>query len=268
MTVYRVSERRACRVALVCRHTMRYESARDPQDGLRMRLKDLAAARVRYGYRRLHVLLRREGWEINHKRVYRIYLQEGLNLRSKRPRRRVAARHRQERRSAATMNESWSMDFMSDQLADGRWIRVLTILDNFTRESLATAVDSKFTGHAVTAILARIARGRGCPKSIRVDNGPEFTSRALDQWAYLNKVELDFSRPGKPTDNAFIESFNGKLRAECLNQHWFMSLTDATQKIEAWRRDYNEARPHESLGYLAPGEFAKIGQGVKRPERV
>ncbi len=268
MSAYRVSERRACEVSTLCRHTMRYESARDPQNGLRIRLKDLAAARVRYGYRRLHVLLRREGWEINHKRVYRIYLQEGLNLRVKRPRRRVAVRNRQERPSAASCNENWSMDFMSDQLADGRWIRVLTIVDNFSRESLATEVESTFTGHAVTAILARIARGRGCPKSIRVDNGPEFTSRALDQWAYLNKVELDFSRPGKPTDNAFIESFNGKRRAECLNQHWFTSLSEAKTTIEEWRQDYNEARPHESLGYLAPSEFAKIGQAKKRPERL
>ena len=157
---------------------------------------------------------------------------------------------------------------MSDQLADGRWIGVLTIVDNFTRESLAAEVDSKFTGHAVTNTLAKIARERGCPRSIRVDNGPEFTSRALDQWAYLNKVELDFSRPGKPTDNAFIESFNGKLRAECLNQHWFASLSDAKETIEGWRTDYNEARPHESLGYLAPSEFARLGRVEKRPERV
>jgi putative transposase len=268
MESYRVSRRRACQMVELWPRTMRYESVKDPQDGLRIRLKDLAASRVRYGYRRLHVLLLREGWEINHKRVYRIYLQEGLNLRVKRPRRHVAAKNRQERPSAASINERWSMDFMSDQLCDGRWIRVLTIMDNFTRESLAAEVESKFTGHAVTAILARIARDRGCPKSIRVDNGPEFTSRALDQWAYLNKVELDFSRPGKPTDNALIESFNGKLRAECLNQHWFMSLSDAKEKIEAWRKDYNGARPHESLGYLAPNEFVRTSQAKERPERV
>ena len=268
MTVYQVSERRACEVTTMCRATLRYESVKDPQEALKMRLKDLAATRVRYGYRRLHVLLKREGWEINHKRVYRIYLQEGLNLRAKRPRRRVSAKQREERQPALSSNESWSMDFMSDQLADGRWIRVLTIVDNFTRESLATEVESRFTGHAVTAILARLARARGCPKSIRVDNGPEFTSRALDQWAYLNKVELDFSRPGKPTDNAFIESFNGKLRSECLNQHYFMSLLDAKQKIEEWREDHNEARPHESLGYLAPNDFARKSQVNKRLERV
>ena len=151
---------------------------------------------------------------------------------------------------------------MSDQLCDGRKVRVLTIVDNFTRESLAAEVGGAFTGHAVAGTLSRIARGRGHPKTIRVDNGPEFTSRALDQWAYLNGVELDFSRPGKPTDNAFIESFNGRLRAECLDQHWFMSLADAKDKLEAWRIDYNESRPHSSLGNLAPGEFVRSGQGT------
>jgi putative transposase len=160
------------------------------------------------------------------------------------------------------------MGGLPDQLCDGRWIRVLTIVDNFTRESLATEAEARFSGYGLVAILERIARVRGCPKSIRVDNGPEFTSKALDQWAYLNKVTLDFSRPGKPTDNAFIESFNGKLRSECLNQHWFTSLSDAKEKIEQWRKDYNEARPHASLGYLAPAEFARRSQETKRPERV
>lgn len=233
-----------------------------------MRLRDLAATRVRYGYRRLHVLLRREGWPINHKRVLRLYRDEGLNLRVKRPRRRVAAKHREDRPAARIRNENWSMDFMSDQLCDGRWIRVLTIVDNFTRESLATEVEPRFTGYGLVTILGRIVQQRGCPRSIRVDNGPEFTSKALDQWAYLNKVTLDFSRPGKPTDNAFIESFNGKLRSECLNQHWFTSLSDAKEKIEQWREDYNEARPHASLGYLAPVEFARISQESQRPERA
>lgn len=268
MELYRVSQRRACGLLDLWPRIMRYQSVKDRQDGLRMRLKELAATRVRYGYRRLHVLLRREGWEINHKRVLRIYREEGLNLRSKRPRRRVAAKNREERAAATAVNENWSMDFLSEQLCDGRWIRVLTIVDNFTRESLAAEVEQKFTGYALTSILARIARQRGCPKSIRVDNGPEFTSKALDQWAYLNKVTLDFSRPGKPTDNAFIESFNGKLRAECLNQHWFTSLSDAKMKIERWREDYNEARPHESLGYLAPNEFARKSQRAKRHEPV
>ena len=150
---------------------------------------------------------------------------------------------------------------MTDQLFNGRNLRVLTIVDNFTRESLAVDVAVGFTGHAVAEVLSRIAAVRGgFPNSIRVDNGPEFTSRALDQWAYLNQVKLDFSRPGKPTDNAFIESFNGRLRAECLDQHWFMSLEDAKEKLEAWRIEYNEVRPHNSLGNLAPGEFVRSGQ--------
>jgi putative transposase len=160
------------------------------------------------------------------------------------------------------------MDFLSEQLSDGRWIRVLAIVDNFTRGSLALEVESKFTGFGLTTILALIARARGCPKTNRVDNGPEFTSRALDQWSYLNKLTLDFSWPGKSTDYAFIESFNGKLRAECLNQHWFVSLSNANVKIEQRREDYNQARPHESLGYLAPNEFARKSQNEKRPEPV
>ena len=268
MDSYGVSRRRACALVNLWPRIMRYESVKDPQVALRMRIRDLAASRVRYGYRRLHVLLLREGWEINHKRVYRIYRQEGLMVRTKRPRRRVSAKSREDRVTAAAANESWSMDFVSDQLSDGRWIRVLTIVDNFTRESLAAEVGSKFTGHTVIGVLARIAGYRGCPKTVRVDNGPEFTSVALDQWAYLNKVTLDFSRPGKPTDNAFIESFNGRLRAECLSQHWFTSLSEAKMTIEAWRVDYNEARPHGSLGYLAPSEFAKRSRAKQRPQRV
>jgi putative transposase len=257
-----VSERRACRLIGMSRCTKRYAPRRDPQDALRIRLKDLAASRVRYGYRRLGILLRREGWAVNHKRVYRLYRQEDLTVRTKRPRRHVTAKARKDRPAAGRVNDCWSMDFMSDQLYDGRNIRVLTIMDNFTRESLAAEVGVGFTGHAVARVLGDIARVRGCPRTIRVDNGPEFTSRALDQWAYLNQVELDFSRPGTPTDNAFIESFNGRLRAECLDQHWFMSLEDAREKLEAWRTEYNEERPHSSLGNLAPGEFARSGRGT------
>ena len=219
---------------------------------MRIRLRDLAASRVRYGYRRLCILLRREGWEVNHKRVFRLYCRENLTVRTKRPRRHVSAKAREDRPAAGRMNECWSMDFMSDQLCDGRNIRVLTIVDNFTRESLAAEVGVAFTGHAVAGTLSRIARGRGHPKTIRVDDGPEFTSRAPDRWAYLDGVEPDFSRPGKPTDNAFIEPFGGRLRAECLDQHWSVSLADAKDKLEAWRIDHNEARPHSSLGNLAP----------------
>ena len=225
-----------------------------------MRLKELAATRVRYGYRRLHILLRREGWPINAKRVYRLYREERLALRTRTPRRRVSCRTRVERPAPVQINDCWAMDFMADELFDGRRLRVLTIVDHFSRESVAIEVGRRFTGRDVVRVLTRLGVERGLPKTLRVDNGTEFTSKALDQWAYANQVQLDFSRPGKPTDNALIESFNGKLRAECLNESWFLSLDDAQEKVEAWRMDYNHHRPHSALGSLAPSEFASTGQ--------
>ena len=177
-----------------------------------MRLKDLAQARVSYGYRRLHVLLEREGWAVNHKRVYRLYCQEGLVLRTKKPKRHVSCQRRRERPLAAGADESWSMDLMSDELFDGRRIRLLTIVDNFTRESLAIKVAARIGGQEVVEVLHQLMRQHRMPKTIRLGNGPEFTPKRLDQWAYLNGVELDFSQPGKPTDNAFIEAFNGRFR--------------------------------------------------------
>lgn len=230
----------------------------DRQDFLRIRLRDLAAVRVNYGYRRLHILLAREGWHINHKRVYRLYTEEGLTMRRKRPKRRfVSSTVRKARPEVQAMNECWSMDFVADQLVDGRRIRVLTIVDNFTRESLGLYAAQNIKGDDVVGVLDRIVGHRGKPARIQVDNGSEFTSRSMDLWAYLNKVKLDFSRPGKPTDNAFIESFNGKFRAECLNENWFLSLADACDKIQQWRDDYNRHRPHSSLGNLTPMEFAE-----------
>ena len=252
-----MSERRGCVALRFDRSSHRYQSIRGDQAVLRKRIRDLAAARVRYGYFRLYILLRREGWRINHKRVYRLYREEGLSMRLRRPRRHVMAAHRIARPAAGTVNECWSMDFVSDALFDGRRIRALTVVDNFTRESLAIEVGQGITGEQVVAVMNRIAATRGAPKSIRVDNGPEFVSRALDQWAYLHQVTLDFSRPGKPTDNALVESFNGRLRDECLNTNWFLSLDDAKRKIEAWREHYNESRPHTALGYVPPREFAR-----------
>jgi len=208
-------------------------------------------------YFRIYILLRREGWRINHKRVYRLYCEEGLSMRLRRPRRHVMASHRTARPAAGAVNECWSMDFVSDALFDGRRIRALSVVDNFTRESLAIEVGQGITGEQVAAVMNRIVAVRGAPKSIRVDNGPEFVSRALDQWAYMHQVTLDFSRPGKPTDNALVESFNGRLRDECLNTNWFLSLDDAKRKIEAWREHYNESRPHTALGYVPPREFAQ-----------
>ena len=259
---YSASERRVCRVLQCLRATYRYESVADEQAVLRMRIKDLARARVSYGYRRLHVLLRREGWKVNHKRVYRLYRQEGLMMRPRRPRRHVSACRRVERATAERPNESWSMDFMNDELYNRQRIRLLTLVDNFTRESLAIEVAERLGGHGVVEVLMRVADKRGLPEKIRLDNGPEFTSKQLDQWAYLNGVELDFSRPGKPTDNAFIESFNGRFRQECLNESWFLSLEDARDKVETWRQHYNRERPHGALGNLTPMEYALAGEAT------
>lgn len=255
-SAFEVSERRAVKASGFPRSSHRYRMRRDQQALLRMRLRDLAAARVRYGYRRLHVLLQREGWRVNHKRIYRLYSEEGLAIRPKTPRRKRACRYRTGRPGADAPNQIWAMDFMSDQLFDGRSFRILTVLDCHTREALATHARTSFRAHQVVEELDRLARLHGRPRSIRVDNGPEFAGRMLDQWAYLNRVELDFSRPGKPCDNGHIEAFNGRLRAECLNACWFLSMADARQRIEEWRTHYNAERPHMALGGLTPRAYA------------
>jgi len=251
-----VSERRACEVTSFARSSQRYRGRRDPQTELRLRLRELAAARVRYGYRRLHILLRREGWPVNAKRVYRLYVEEGLSIRSKVARRRRASRYRSGRPEVTEANQTWAMDFMSDALFDGRAFRILTVLDCHSREALAVVPRVSFRAHHVVETLDRLVAQRGRPAAIRCDNGPEFAGRLLDQWAWFNDVQLDFSRPGKPTDNAYIESFNARVRAECLNASWFLSLADARDRLEEWRTDYNEMRPHTSLGNLTPREFA------------
>jgi putative transposase len=221
-----------------------------------MRLKELAAVRVRYGYRRLHILLRREGWTVNHKRTYRLYREEGLAIRSKRPKRKRAWRYRQGRLEVGGPNEVWAMDFMADQLFDGRPFRILTVIDCHTREALSIVPRVSFRAYQVVEVLDLLTKERDRPKSLRVDNGPEFAGRMLDQWAYLNGVEIDFSRPGTPTDNAHIEAFNARFRAECLNASWFLSMADARDRIEEWRCHYNEDRPHTALGGLTPRAFA------------
>ncbi len=267
---YQVSERRVCRALCFPRSSHRYRSVADEQAALRMRLRELAGVRVRYGYRRLHVLLCREGWRVNPKRVYRLYVEEGLSLRTKRPRRHKSSRARLGPVAVTSANECWSMDFMSDALFDGRRIRLLTIVDCHTRESLAVEARFGFKGERVAKVLGRLVARRGVPRSIRCDNGPEFVSRVLDQWAHWNKVELDFSRPGKPTDNAFIEAFNSRFRQECLDATWFLSLADAREKIEAWRRVYNEHRPHSALGNMSPEEFASSSRapGARATRKV
>jgi putative transposase len=255
--VFALSERRACDAMGFERTSHRYRSRRDPALELRMRLKDLAESGVRYGYRRLHVLLRREGWPVNHKRVYRLYSEEGLSIRTRSLRRRRACRYRSARSEPGTMNNVWAMDFVSDKLFDDQPFRILTIVDCHTREALATSARVNFRAYQVVEELDRIIRLRGKPRSIRVDNGPEFAGRLLDQWAYLNKIELDFSRPGRPSDNAYIEAFNSRIRQECLNAAWFLSMADARQRINEWRIDYNQHRPHSALGNLTPSAFAE-----------
>jgi putative transposase len=256
-----VSERRGCVALGVDRSSIRYRATKSDQAPLRMRIHELAETRMRYGYFRIYILLRREGWMVNHKRVYRLYREDGLSLRLKRPRRHVSAAQRERQPAATGPNELWSMDFVSDALFDGRRLRALTVVDTYTREALAIEVDQGIRGEQVVETMARLLMVRGAPRTIRVDNGPEFVSKALDRWAYENRVTLDFSRPGKPTDNAFVESFNGRLRDECLNVHWFLSLADARSKIEAWRRHFNESRPHTALGWLTPMEFALLAAG-------
>ncbi|MBB4398886.1 putative transposase [Bradyrhizobium sp. ERR14] len=249
---WKVSIRRACSALRIDRALYVYKSKRGDQAALKGRIKDICETRVRYGYRRVHVLLQRDGWAINVKRVYRLYRELSLQLRNKAPKRRVKAKLREDRTEARQINETWAMDFVHDQLATGRKIRVLTIVDTFSRFS--PAVDPRFSyrGEDVVLTLERICKILGYPRTIRVDQGSEFISRDLDIWAYQKGVVLDFSRPGKPTDNSFIESFNGKLRSECLNTHWFLSLDDARQKMEDWRRDYNEVRLHSAIGNKAP----------------
>jgi putative transposase len=251
---FRVSERRACRLAGVARSSYRYRSVAADQTALRLRLRDLAATRVRYGYRRLHVLLRREGWQVNHKRIYRLYREEGLEIWVKR-RKKLASAARVLPPPATKPLERWSLDFLTDSLADGRRFRVLTIVDNVSRVSPAIAVGVSLTGERVVGLLEGLRATIGVPQRIAIDNGPEFISKALDTWAYRNGVQLEFSRPGKPTDNAFAESFNGHLRAECLDCHWFVSLEEARHMIEAWRLDYNTQRPHRALGQQTPAAW-------------
>ena len=249
---WRISIRRACRALEVDRSTYHYKSRRSGQAAIEQRIREICHVRVRYGYRRVHILLRREGWVINQKKTRRIYRELGLQLRNKTPKRRVKAKLRDDRRPATRSNETWAMDFVHDQLATGHKLRVLTIVDIFSRFSPALEPRLTFRGTDVVATLDRVCNEVGFPVTIRVDQGSEFVSRDLDLWAYQRGVTLDFSRPGKPTDNAYIEAFNGRFRAECLNAHWFLSLADAQKKVEDWRRYYNEERPHGAIGNRPP----------------
>jgi putative transposase len=256
MSEHSISERRACRLFQLARGTQRYRPRRPADEAeLLKRLRELAAERPRWGYRRLGALLEREGRRVNPKRVYRLYRAEGLSLRRK-------ARKRLRRSAPAATalsraNQRWSMDFVSDAIAGLRPFRVFALVDDYTRECLALEADTSLSGERVRRVLERVTEDRGRPEALRSDNGPELTSRVLEAWSLESRVRREFIEPGKPQQNGFVESFNGRLREECLNTHWFTSLADARRKLEAWRRDYNGARPHSSLGYRTPEEFAE-----------
>lgn len=252
-----MSERRACRVIGAHRRTMRYERrVGSDEPHVRERLRILAGQKPRWGYRRLHVLLRRELGTINRKRVQRLYRLEGLAVR-RRKRKRAAREPRGVVPPLGRPGEVWAMDYMQDVLTDGRRFRTLNVLDTATRECLAIEVDTSLPGQRVVRLLDHLAAWHGTPKRITVDNGPEFTGQALDQWAYAHGVELDFIAPGKPMQNGYLESFNGKMRDECLNLHWFRSLPEARWIIGAWKEEYNTERPHSALGDRTPQEYAR-----------
>ena len=261
---YRISVRRACRVIGLPRASWSSKAHGRDDTVLRQRLRELAQVRTRYGCQRLHTLLRRGGWLDSHKRVHRLYCLEGLNYRSKRPKRNRATAHRLERLPTGRLHQRWSMDFVADNLFDGRKIRALTIVDNFSPQCLAIHVGQSLKGEDVVALMQRLHQELDLvPERIQVDNGSEFISKALDRWAYDQHVTLDFSRPGKPTDNLYIESFNSSFRDKCLNVHWFLSLADAQEKIEHWRQEYNGFRPHSSLQNLTPDEVVTAATNVE-----
>jgi putative transposase len=258
-TTHDLSERRACRLMDCPRNTARAQATRPNAATIQARLCELAQQRPRFGYRRLGVLLRQDGLVVNHKRVYRLYRDAALqvgNRRAGRTRRRRAT-PRQPLPQAQQANAQWTLDFMHDSLASGRTFRTLNVVDICTRECLAIEVDTSLGGQRVVRVLERIAEQRGYPQVLRIDNGPEFRGSAVATWAAQHGVELVFTAPGKPTHNGYIESFNGKLRDECLNMQWFLSLAEARDVLEAWRDDYNWQRPHSALGQVPPAIYAQ-----------
>lgn len=250
-----LSERKACGLARMSRSTCRYKPTSKDATA-EERLKALAFKRTTYGYRRLHHLLKREGYEINHKRVYAIYKGNGLAKRKKK-KKRSPKRERQPLPKVEKPNEIWAMDFMSDSCSNGRKMRTLNILDIYGRECLQIEVASSLPSSKVISVLDRLALERGLPGRIIIDNGPEYTSKDFKEWAERNQVILDYITPGRPMENGYIESFNGKFREECLNQNWFQNIAEASIIVEQWRKDYNNARPHSSLGYLTPKEYLR-----------
>ena len=258
---FAMKKRRACRVVGLAPSTLYYRSLRPERADIRARLRDLAAQRPRWGYRRLHVLLDREGHHLNHKLVFRLYRSEGLAVRRKK-RKRMTASLRVVPPPPTAPRQQWTMDFTQDSLSTGRQFRTLNLIDTFTRECLLIEADHSLTGPRVVRVLEQLTERHGKPEVIRIDNGTEFTSAAVDAWAYRRGVRLDFITKGKPTENGHIESFNGKFRDECLNENWFISLDDVRRKVEAYRVDYNEVRPHSSLDNRTPNEFARSHTGL------
>ncbi len=256
-----LSVRRACKLMGLSRTGFGYKAVAKPdEEVIRRRLRKLAQTRRRFGCPRLHVMLRREGFMINHKRTERIYRQEGLILRIRR-RKKMSSLLRTGITKPDHPHHIWSMDFMRDSLADGRAIKVLSVVDEYTRKCFRIEVDRSINGARVARVLNEISLTESLPEIIVIDNGPEFISKALDAWAYQRGVKLTFIRPGRPVENAYIESFNGRFRDECLNENWFLSLEHARGIIEKWRIDYNNKRPHSSLGYLTPEEFIRRESG-------
>ena len=266
---YDMSERHACEVMRLHRSSCRYAMKPDRNDELRELLKVLAAARPRWGQERLQVLIRRRGYLVNHKRTERLYRELGLALRLRKRSKRASGVRVPAARPTGP-NQRWSMDFVSDQFVTGQRLKCLTLVDDFTKESPGILAGRWISGPGVADFLDYLAGNGPLPNTIVCDNGPEFTSLALDRWADHRHLKLWFIQPGKPQQNAFIESFNGKFRDECLNDHLFYDLADAQTKIEAWRIDYNENRPHRSLGQRTPAEFAKTFENLltENPETV
>lgn len=255
MTSLGRSIRKSCILVGLSRASYDYKPVARKDTELREKIRELAYKRRRFGCPRIHLMLRREGLVINHKRTERIYREEGLSLR-KRKKRKTAAMGRVILPAPERPNERWSMDFVSDRIVTGRRFRALVIVDDYSRECLAIEVDTSLGGRRVVNVLKKLSEVRGLPEVITIDNGPEFTSKVLDEWAYRCGVKLNFIRPGKPIENAYAESFIGRLRDECLNENWFINLNHAREVIESWRIDYNEGRPHTSLGGLTPMEYA------------
>ena len=250
---YAFSRQRACGLLMVAVSSYRYQSRRSDEP-LRNQLVELARCKPRFGYRRPHVLLRRAGEAVNHKRVHRVYREAGLGLRRKK--RKHCVRVGQPLRTWTAANQEWALDFVHDAMGCGRAIRVLSVVDGYTRECLALEVDTSFASRRVTRVLEAIIAERGTPQVIRCDNGPELTSRHFLSWCIERKIELVHIQPGRPMQNGRVESFHGKLRDECLRVSWFRNLFEARRKIAAWRVEYNQERPHSSLGYRTPAAFA------------